>query len=287
MLMFLVAMPVLVNVSNPSTHRDRRVWDHFGINGKGWSQRVNIEIPLSTYDITTITSNCLIILFSVLSVVAAWKRKKIIIYVLGCLIILTALVLMVYTGVMVGLYSENHSVLGSSLITHKVHNQLMDSLYSFGNSNPDIKTFLVNTMIDGCCCGVDGYRDFLEIEKEIPVCCKCRPPGPGSYTAPTCYGQVHDYCDNDPKYNVTSVGCFGHILEKIQHDRRGIHVTKMITFMSVSTLQLILVILAMIYTFRYAHAPANVNRDNSNSGVKFASLLEPANTKEDVSNGAA
>ena len=137
MLMFLVALPVLVSVSNPSTHHDRHVWDHFGINGKGWSQRANIEIPLSTYDITAITSNCLIIMFSVLLVVAAWKRKKIIIYVMGCLIILTALVLMVYTGVMAGLYRESHSVPCSSRIAHKVHNQLMDSLYSFGNSNPD------------------------------------------------------------------------------------------------------------------------------------------------------
>ena len=145
-------------------------------------------------------------------------------------------------------------------------------------------------MNDGCCCGVDGYRDFLKLGMEIPEYYKCTLPGTSRSRRngiPTCYGKDSVFCDNVPEYNETSSGGFRCIVKHIQHDQKQIHVTKMIMFMSVSTGQLILVILAMVFTFRSAHAPTKLSCDNSNSSVKFDPLLEPANTKEDASSDAA
>ena len=184
-----------------------------------------------------------------------------------------------------------------SIVRLEVHDKLKASLYQYDNNNPDVKTIWDNTMIGGCCCGANSYRDFLEIGKEIPVSCKCKPASPpkGNYYT-TCYNE-HIYCDNDATYNVTSRGCFDYIMWQVEPDRADLHVDKMNVFMYVSTAQLVLVIFAMIFTFfiplfdrtsgQADDLPAPDKASSDNGIVKFASLPEPVDTKADVSSGAA
>ena len=207
----------------------------------------------------------------------------------GCPMTLTALILMMNTCLMVGQYQDGQDVSDSSRVLEEVRDQLEYSMDMYNNNYPDIKRSWDNIMKDGCCCGVHSYKDFLELGKEIPVYCKCIPPrteGYG-YGHETCYGNADIFCNNVPEYNVTSSGCFRYIKRHIQHYRKQIHVAKMIMFMSVTAAQLILVILAMIFTFRSVFAPAKESSDNSNGSVKFAPLVEPTEAKEDVSSDAA
>ena len=92
-------------------------------------------------------------------------------------------------------------------IYREVYHQLKDSLHQYDNNNPDVKAIWDNTVNGRCCCGVDSYRNFLEIGKEIPVYCKCRTaPSPNGYNHVICYGREYSYCEIDATNNVTSRG---------------------------------------------------------------------------------
>ena len=127
---------------------------------------------------------------------------------------------------------ESHDVPDSSRISEEVHDQLQYSKDMYNNDYPDIKKSCDNTMKDGCCCGVFSYRDFLLLGY-----CKCLPPrnrGYG-YGLATSYGTGDFFCNSIREYNITPRGCFRYISRHIQHDRKQIHVAKMIIFMFVST----------------------------------------------------
>ena len=282
-LLFLVVLPVLLSVSNPSTHCDRHKWGYFGIDGDCWSSLVHIKVPLSAYDITGIAISCLIILLSVLSVIAAYKRKKIIIYVAGCLIILAALVLMAYTGILGGLYAANRDVPQSSYISGEVHRQLKSSLFDYREGNRAVIGAWENTMKEDCCCGVDGFGDFLEIGVTIPERCACKGHSKKNpFDRPNCSTDRTRVCHMDSTYNVTTRGCLGHIMDQIQDYRKVVHVVKMITFMSVSTLQLILVILALMSTSCCLYVPTKCDGTDSGSRDSLIPLLESEDAKDDV-----
>ena len=198
-----------------------------------------------------------------------------------------------------GLYKENmDNAPEFESITREVYHQLKDSLHQYDNNNPDVKTIWKNTMIGGCCCGADSYRNFLQIGKEIPEYCKCGPgPSADGYDHPTCYGNEYSYCEINAAYNGTRRGCHRYIIFQMLPYLADIYVVKINMFMYVSTAQLVLIIFAMIFTFFFPHfdrtsdqaddLPAPGKASSDNSTVKFASLPEPVDTKEDVSSGAA
>ena len=130
-----------------------------------------------------------------------------------------------------------------------------------------------------------------------PVYCKCRTaPSPNGYNHVICYGREYSYCEIDATNNVTSRGCSDDIWWQLKSYLGDFHVDKMNVFMYVSTAQLVLVIFAMISTFFIPHfdrtsdqadgLPAPDKASSDNGTVKFASLPEPVDTKEDVSSGA-
>ena len=273
-LVFLVAVPVFVQISRPGTRCHWNSWDYHRGNGECWSQLVNVDVPLTAFDITGLATNCLIISLAIVSIIAAYMRKKVIIYVAGCIIILTTLVLMVYSGAMGGFFAARHDAPDSEHVKREVRSQLKNSLFSFREADPIVNSVWENTMSDGCCCGVDGYSDFLELGQEIPEQCTCR------FRRNSCY---YYNCHMVTGYNVTSKGCFGMIMTQIQNDRNDIHLAKMITFMSVSTLQLIIVILAMMCASCCLHVPTKGgSSSSSDSRVRLAPLPEPEDTNDDV-----
>ena len=169
-LVFLVAVPVFAQISRPGAICH---WNYYRHVRECWSQLVNVDVPLTAYDITILATNCLIISFAVVSIIAAYMRKKITIYVAGCFIILTALVLMVYSGAVGGFFAARHATPVYGHVTREVRSQLKNSLFSFREGDPIVNSVWKNMMFNGCCCGVDGYKDFLELGQEIPEECTC------------------------------------------------------------------------------------------------------------------
>ena len=251
-LLFVTVLPVLVRLSSPGNKETRYQWLQYDSSRKCWNQLIDGNVTTSVYDITDPTTHGFIILLSVFSVVAAYKQKNIMIVNAGCILIITLEVLMLFTYQMAVQYKESHGVPYLSRISEEVHNQLQISKDEYNKDYPDIKRSWDNTLKDGCFCGVDSYKDFLEHRNQIPEYCKCTLPGPSGsrrYSYPTCSDNADISYDNVSEYNVTSRGCFRYIIGHIQHDNKQIHVVKMITFMSVTTVQLALFLLAKVFKF--------------------------------------
>ena len=70
---------------------------------------------------------------------------------------------MAYTGILGGLYAANLDVPQSSYVSSEVHRQLKSSLFDYREGNRAVIGAWENTMKEDCCCGVDGFGDFLEI----------------------------------------------------------------------------------------------------------------------------
>ena len=261
-------MPVLVRLSSPCNKRTRYQWLQYDSSQKCWNQLIDVNVTTSVYDITDPTTHGFIILLSVFSVVAAYTQNNILIVNAGCILIITSEVLMLFTYQMAVQYKESHDVPYLSRISEEVHNQLQISKDMFNNDYPDIKRSWDNTIQDGCFCCVDSYGDFLEIRNQIPEYCKCTLPGPSGYrpySHPTCSDNADIFYDNVSEYNVTSRGCFRYIIGHIQHNSKQIHVVKMITFMSVTTVQLILFILVMIFTFCSSYASTSLEEPDEDN----------------------
>ena len=260
-LLFVTVLPVLVRLSSPGNKGTRYQWLQHDSSQKCWNQLIDVNVTTSVYDITDLTTHGFIILLSVFSVVAAYKQKNIIIVNAGCILIITLEVLMLFTYQMAVQYKESHDVPYLSRISKGVHNQLQISKDKYNNNYADIKRSWDNTIQDGCFCGVDSYRDFLELRNQIPEYCKCTFPGPSGYkrySHPTCSDNADIFFDIVPEYNVTSRGCFRYIIGHIPHDSKQIHVVKMITFMSVTIVQLIMFILVVIFKFCSSSASASL-----------------------------
>ena len=257
-LFFMTVLPVLSKLSSPGNKRTRYQWFQYDGSRKCWNQLIDVKATTIVYDITGPTFN-FIILLSVFSVVAAYKLKNIMIVKAACILIITSEVLMLFTYQLAVQYRKSNEVFHSSRILKQVHDQFQHLMYLHNNDYNDIKRSWDNTIQHGCFCGVDSYGDFLELRNQIPEYCKCTFPGPSGYRPynhPTCSDNADIFCDIVPQYNLTSTGCFRYIIRHIQHDRKPIHVAIMIPFMSVTTVQLILFILVMIFTFCSSSASA-------------------------------
>ena len=280
----------MLQIGNPGAKCNRDIWDHYGLHGECWSSLVSVKTPLklNAYDITGITSNCLIILLSLLSVIAAYKKKKIIIYVVGCLIILATLVLILYTCLIISLFAESRDAPNSFDSSGEVYDQLMDSLHAYRDGDPTVMNAWENMMKEGCCCGVVGYRDFLKTGTDIPEYCTCNVEKtsdrmiyyPGTRV---CYTITSRECHVEPKFNVTSIGCREYVLDQVQENQNHVLIIKIITLMSVSTSQLILVFLAMMFTSCCLHVPKQSDCGRSVNRGKFVPLPEPEDSKDDAS----
>ena len=147
-------------------------------------------------------------------------------------------------------------------------------------------------MKKGCCCGVDGYKNFIEIGEEIPEYCSFRVSNNYLYIDGSryyiCNSPSHLYfeCDLDSQYNVTSKGCSEFVLDQVQKDQRHIRIMKIKTFGYVSSSQLILVFLAMMFTSCCLYVPTQSDPGGSVSGSKLVPLPEPEDTKDHASGGA-
>ena len=279
--MFLVSLPVLVTISNPGNHCRRESRHDNSIPGECWTRLIYVQVPLSAYDISGIAANCLIIVSAIVSIIASYMRMKVIIYVVGCFMILTALEPIMYTVAVGGVYAASETTPQLTEISSEVHKQMKSSLYAYSAGDAAVTAAWDEIMIKDCCCGVDGFRDFLEIGEKIPDCCTCR--AAFYYEPALCY-KGSGTCHVDSKYNATSNGCFAHVMDRIEEDRNDCYVAKMIVFLSVSISQLVFVILAMMCTSCCLWVPTKgVSTSGDDDGsVKFVSLPEGGNVKDDL-----
>ena len=218
-LLCMVALLFKVHASNPGYYCTRDLENPCGVNGEYWKQLVDIQLPLSISDIVCLIFHSLVILSLVLSFIVVCNGKKIktyktvIIHLYATEVVLTLFYL--YT-VIIQWNAPNRLVPGSSDFSREIRSQLKDSLHAYSEGEDGIMNNAWDgTMKDGCCCGVDGYTDFLDIGAEIPEYCTCTSNMTSNSSTPRCYDPQLE-CEIETKYNVTTKGCYKFISRKVQ-----------------------------------------------------------------------
>ena len=239
-LLCIVALLYVVNISNPAMFCTRDLLNSCGDSGQNWMRLVDIEVPLSISDIVYLISNSLIILLSVLSFIVVCNGKTIMTYerVMN-LLFASEVVLMLFFGyaLVIQINAPNRFAPGSADISSKIRIQLKDSLHYYSEGEDVImNNAWEGTMKDGCCCGVDGYTDFLDIDAEIPEYCTCTSNMTNNSSTPRCYNPRLE-CERKTKYNVTTKGCYNFIIDKLQSYQKRIHQLKFLIFILVSAMQ--------------------------------------------------
>ena len=226
-----------------------------------WKQLVDIKAPLSTDDIVCLISNALVILFSVLSYIVVSKRKKLMACkTVKCCFSATVIVVMSFTGysILTQAHSTNRLLPALSDVSRGIRSQLNGSLNSYiDGDDAGIHKAWVRTMKDGCCCGVDGYTDFLDLGAKMPEYCICTSNMTSNSSAPRCYGSQ---LECDAKNNLATKGCYGFIINKIQLYKYDIRNTKICTSMFSCIMQYVVLFLSMYSLSYYFPAPKKPNR---------------------------
>ena len=214
-LLCMVILLWMVHASNPGYYCTRDLENPCGVNGEYWKQLVDIQLPLSISDIVCLIFHSLVILLLVLSFIVVCSRKTIKTdkTVIGFLIATEVVFTLFYFYTVI---ITNRLVPGSSYFSREVHSQLKNSLLVYVDGEDDIiNNAWEGTLKDGCCCGVDGYTDFLDLGAEIPEYCTCTSNMTSNSSTPRCYDSQHE-CEIEHKYNVTTKGCYQFISSKIR-----------------------------------------------------------------------
>ena len=232
-----MAFPMFNNYSSLSLRCSEAPWKVHQFTDECWKQLVNIGIPLGMYDITGIIINGLFIVLVTSRMMLSWVRQ---LPFVRCLLLLMAIVaLFANTGILETILTPYCGTHDQRDISQEVRQQLKKSLLEYRDrSYPETKAVWDTTMKEGCCCGVDGLSDFLDLGQDVPESCSCL----GSFSKPRCY-VIGMNCDLDQEYNVTSRGCLKHVMEKMEGWEGSVIVLKSVTYLSISLLQFSLVIL--------------------------------------------
>ena len=232
---------LMVNVSNPGYYCTVDLWNYCGDNGEYWKQLVDIKVPLSIDDMACLTYTSLVMLLSVLSLIAVCNKKKTMNNnVLLSLLFASGMVLLLFSvyTIAIQLYAPNRSAPGSSDISSKIRSHLKDSLHAYSNGEDgNFNNYAWEmTMKDGCCCGVDGYTDFLDVGAEIPEYCICTSNMTSNSSTLHCYDPQYE-CEIETEYNVTTKGCYEFITSHVQSHQNDIYFRKFLMSMCVSAIQ--------------------------------------------------
>ena len=231
-----MAFPVFNHYSSLSLRCSEAPWNVHEFTDECWKQLVNIAAPFGMYDITGIIINCLFVLFVFSRMMLSWVRQ---LPFVRCLLLLMAIVaLFTNTGILETILMPYCGTRHQSDLSQEVRHKLKESLLDYRDrSYPEATAVWDTTMKEGCCCGVDGLSDFLDLGQDVPESCSCL----GSFSKPRCYVTGMN-CDLDQEYNVTSRGCLKHVMEKIEGWEGSVLVLKSVTYVSISLLQFSLVI---------------------------------------------
>ena len=217
-LLCMMALLFKVHASNPGYYCTHDLENPCSVNVEYWKQLVDIQVPLSINDIVCLIFHSLVILSLVLYFIVVCNGKKIKTYkTVIILLYATEMVLLIfYLYTVIQSHAPNRLVPDSSDLSRGIRSQLKDSLHSHSEGEDAvINNAWEMTMKDGCCCGVDGYTDFLDIGAEIPEYCTCTSNMTSNSSTPRCYDPQLE-CEIETKYNVSTKGCYKFISSKVQ-----------------------------------------------------------------------
>ena len=85
---------------------------------------------------------------------------------------INALCALVFFAGAIVFFNGLRSSIYSSELRNIIRVQLKASLARYNEDGFQLREAWDNTMADGCCCGVDGYQDFSNVNMSIPSVCQ-------------------------------------------------------------------------------------------------------------------
>ena len=220
--MALGAMPKLMTYraaghGGPWSMCDRSGWRWVQLHGPCWTSLIKLQADTTWYDIIHMTGYAGVLLCSLIVVLLRCTRcsKKHsiekccsrIILVLGFAMNLSA------CGNLY-IYVQQYKLSDNMAIT--IYGQLSESLQFYDNDDTITRAWQ-NTMLDGCCCGMQGYQDFTNIGMEVPPHCGCyEEQQPGLYDG--CTQRSKDGCTASPNTNFTNTGCLEFVFHNVSEN---------------------------------------------------------------------
>ena len=227
---------------------NRKHWKYSKIYGDCWSDMLQVKITTTTLEATSMIVNGIELTVAIFGILAAYKRWKRAVYLLSTVILIATILLMVLCGITGGSYAA-YGTLGSTVnLNHDIEFQMMETFQdAFGNDFYKYQDAWKNTMRLGCCCGVNGYKDFFDVgfeTNDVPEYCKCQK----DYYDFVCNTNIdYDdrYCSAAPGTNITSKGCLSFVLDEIQYNRKTGFIVELSFISSVASLYFILSLMAL------------------------------------------
>ena len=205
------------------------------LDGPCWNSLIKPQQPTATRtDIILLTGYALILLCTIAIVLYRCTRlsKKYPIESVGQIVILCLTILIVVTAIAeVSCFSE----IGRPTYSLKdtIRNQLSESLVQYGHDDHITRAWQ-NTMREGCCCAVHGYRDFTFKDKDVPPQCGCydeeQQPDvhKGCIQQKNFYLHTRDGCTAEYNTNFTNANCQSFIGDKIDDTTESMRVAQLV-----------------------------------------------------------
>ena len=206
-----------------------------------WTDLVNYYQNMNWFDVTLMVCiGCLIACsFGVLIDVVQYHKTPRKVSSFRCTISLITISSRAYLLLLVGaivFFNSFRSSIYSTDLRDNIRMQLEYSLPLYDADGFRLREAWDNTMEDGCCCGVDGYRDFDILNMSIPSVCQIQ----------------HHFCDiyldSGPVLvdgeETSSLGCLDSILANIDYiEERS---TSMFLCLSIFITSILLIVVAII-----------------------------------------
>ena len=251
---------------------DRSGWRWAQLYGPCWNSLIKLPATTTWIDITVIIGFALMLLCSIALVLCRYTKllkkypverfyQKVIAFML--IVILSLVILKAC------LFSRLYMTSARPVQTNAISSQLSKSLLQYGHDD-NITRAWYNTMRDGCCCGLQGYQDFINIGVDVPPHCECydeeeqlcsykgcnRQHNSDSYRQSECTGSLNS--------NFTNAGCLSFVVDKVDSTTKSVAVVQFVTVVLVG----LYILMALYPVTAYVKTTIDEDADSANSLIR-------------------
>ena len=218
-MLVLAVLPILIlyraaGHGGPGSLCDRAGWKWVKLWGPCWNSLITLPATTTWYDITILTGYGSILLCLITTIVlrcTASSKKSCVERCCNRIIVGVSFLIMVLT---IGVYFCFEHLQAPDISEADVSNQLLEALQVY-NHDDVITRAWQNTMRDGCCCGVHGYKDFTDIGMEVSVHCGCYDERQSPALFEGCFIGSYLGCTVADNTTFTSAGCLEFVVENV------------------------------------------------------------------------
>ena len=268
---------------------DRSGWRWAQLYGPCWNSLIKLQPTTTWIDIAVIIGFALILLCSIALVLCRYTKlsKKYPIERFFQKVIAIIPIVILFLPILIAcFFLQLYMTSSRPMQTKAISSQLSKSLLQYGHDD-NITRAWHNTMRDGCCCGLHGYQDFINIGVDAPPHCECYDEEEQhcSYKGCTRQHNSDSYrqseCTASLNSNFTNAGCLSLVEDKVDSTTKYLieNTKTQVPFVAVYVL-LIAVIVSMKQHHDNVYGKTTI--DGYANSAKWQQIPQTKNEKETV-----